>query len=1594
MPDETPEITGEDIVRLHNSNRARTSMAVTAAISDSPDDAARAMELSRSSGVDGNIIYNDLDEFEKNFKAQMDGAIVRNNPHLEAFVRSNPMVPKLINDDYGTLDSLSSKLKLLDLPMKVLRAPEAIGKMMWPDDPLVRFKEIDTTKDISTEDMHNHPLLSAIEASGQSIFQTLGAIQNTVADAVTNLTGVRDVGAMVQSAGMTGRAHDHLGPAIGEHNAKLIRDLDQASVNMWLRNDRKPPTGVLPDYDAYLLDRNAKDIDALGEVISDAQQSTLRERNADLLASYVRQHSDADVGISVEGVAALYGDKVPLPDDGILGWVPNLAEQLEAAKRSGDDIHVPLGDLAAKMEPEVFKALADDIRVRPDGITKREADLTKEAVQPPPIRLPEAVPATRAAYGLEPLLSVGDRAIKMEKREAISQDTADFRGGAIPADQWRLLDEQGNKIGHLELTPAGKDLMVDMVMGLNGLGPRDFGPALMRSLLRQIKENYPEAERVGGYRISGAREKAGTEGVAWIKVDKLDNVDYNQFREVLEGGQWEAYSDKIKAYVKPDFARAEEDRQLVDIVGQELDRIVPKKVAVEGVESIRAKGVEGQWAGEALGGIGGAYIRYRDAYPIILYAVDSENALSAARHEAIHQLRSYGFFKEGEWETLEAQALAGGWLSKYSIDRRYPDANPSLNLEESIAEAYQDWANGAKAPTPEVHGLFERMKAFFTAIKDQISALLGKDATWEDIFQKVDTGEVGAREGKPLDPRAFDEKLSVPEEPSRVFERANALGMSVERFKAYDKNMQERHAADVESATKRISQAQARTQTKQWKADRAEMRAQVAEDINLRPDIAADNYSADGILYGNKVERVKLGTDFLTEAQRAALPRDYYNKAGAAPDDLAGLFGFPDGATLISHLSGLSEIRRQSGMRPIEFKRRVIDIETDRQMRQKYGVLDENIMDAVKEQVASETQLNMLHEETLYYGMQAKQVPLDQATIKARVAEEFETYPVSAVNSDAFLRITKRAGDALEMSLLKKDPEGAFRAKQQQYYSTLLAKHAIEFEMQVEKFEKLAGRLSKREVKAVDPAALDFIHGLLADAGIPVKRSLDEILASKGYYGKETGESTLPKYVEARAREGWDPAVSEAIQDGQVKQLDAMNVAEMRDFMDAITSLNHIGRKVRNIEIAGEKKDWQEFRQGVIDNIRMLPLRTDASLGKEGKGRYIYAFDAQLTRMEELVKDLDLRKELGPLYQAVIVPMMHSKAFDFDLKTDLAQHFRDVRGSFDHKWRKSLNDTINQDIIVDPRTGLVGERAPYDMTRETLIQVMLNWGSRSNIGKYVQGAAMAKFGRRLTKDEFPLYEAQIKGLIDKHATAADWDFVKQMWKPFEGWREKMDDVSRSTSGVVPKMVERAAFDTPHGTIEGGYWPVHYDRIRSDIGVIEDRRPTDDGVFGNNYFRAATAKGHLKERTGYVDFVDISTSLEQAAGTMQQTMHDIAYRDALIQAGRVFYDKGIRAAIRNHYGPEYEAQLVPWLRRVANQYSEDPSTGAMNDALRRTRINLVGHVLPLNLKVILSPDIGVPDPVACASPVSNRNANLKFAMEKSDEIRHLVFNMDP
>src|SRR5258706_2427785 len=151
--------------------------------------------------------------------------------------------------------------------------------------------------------------------------------------------------------------------------------------------------------------------------------------------------------------------------------------------------------------------------------------------------------------------------------------------------------------------------------------------------------------------------------------------------------------------------------------------------------------------------------------PWIVVALDAADALGVARHEAVHYLKQFGFFSEKEWFNLTRAARDNDWIKKFRIDERSPDLDMPSKLEEAIAEGYRNWARGEEVPS-HLHPIFERLKELFESLKSQLKELLGREPTWEELFQKMDTGEVGARKprGHPggafLEPSAMDEQAA------------------------------------------------------------------------------------------------------------------------------------------------------------------------------------------------------------------------------------------------------------------------------------------------------------------------------------------------------------------------------------------------------------------------------------------------------------------------------------------------------------------------------------------------------------------------------------------------------------------------------------------------------------------------------------------------------------------------------------------------------------------------------------------------------------------------------------------------------------------
>ena len=130
---------------------------------------------------------------------------------------------------------------------------------------------------------------------------------------------------------------------------------------------------------------------------------------------------------------------------------------------------------------------------------------------------------------------------------------------------------------------------------------------------------------------------------------------------------------------------------------------------------------------------------------IIAWGMSSPDALHTVSHEAIHYLRRAGFLRPEEWQVLERTAHKQGWGER--TDARYPDLDLERRTEEAIAERYADWSRGLRSNLPGPVGrIFNRLNLLRQQIGMIARRVLGKDATAEDVFARVESGEVGRRE--------------------------------------------------------------------------------------------------------------------------------------------------------------------------------------------------------------------------------------------------------------------------------------------------------------------------------------------------------------------------------------------------------------------------------------------------------------------------------------------------------------------------------------------------------------------------------------------------------------------------------------------------------------------------------------------------------------------------------------------------------------------------------------------------------------------------------------------------------------------------------
>lgn len=1584
------------------------------AIDDDPEQASRALKLEEASGVNASVIHADVEGFDRQFKSQLTSQIIQKNSHLQDYINSHPMAAKVSSDDWAQLDVVSEHLKPFgDLTMEGSlknfaegfskgAGPEGIGKWLREQPGGAEFAQ-------------KYPYSAAAwYALGAPIEVPLrlfsGGIQGgaeAVSGWVAGLADVAGVGdqdlkekvkeSIITTADMyfTGRmsGNIHPTPGVGQvknHNESLHRAVIQAytknldeieqAIAPYVDASEPIPVGLHPAIDKIKVEQSKLDIKALDNAFKEMQKTTTLERSPEMAKLFAEIKDKTQIGIKSDAIQELYGDKPPSLDDGILGWLPDIASRLEEAKATGGDIEISLADALTKISPEVYDELHDHIRIRPGGLTveegkelgKREEPtkvLAQEGEEPPPP--PSIVDQVRTQAALDPTFGPPQQ---LKLRKAKFKDNL----AENASHTFAITDEKGRSVGQLFLAEQkeGKDLYVEWIGAhpMFGEGMWAFSHSLIRQLGRQLKEEFPNAEWLVGDRVSGIRGESGKPGMVRIPLKALrdepfglDSVEgSDHFKELQDffGGQWNKINDTISS-LEPTDVWKKNEQTIIDNVNKVLNRVIPKGVEHAPSRAVALRGRQ----------VHGLYAQFEDALPLLLWSLKGRNErlgkvdpLHTAKHEAMHHLIEEGFYTPKEVEILEDAAVNNGWIEKHGIESRYGGEKLQLKIREAISEEFGEWERNPKSDHP-VAKLFQKLKDLLDQIRLAVKEVLGFEPTWKDLFSAAERGEIGSRPEITGERKGVLAQEKQPELPSLtrqedldLFAKARDIGMNAKQYQRYQDLIARRNAEDIEAQLKRALKIEEKKQTKEWKENETKTRDEVQSDIEQRPDIGVARFFGDGMLYGEKLDkRPKLNSERLTKEQKDGLPETWIADQGIDLDDVAGLFGYQSGSALVDKL--IEQTKAREGKNVNKFVESEVEKETARQMEKQFGDLDQNILQEAKDHVLSTTQMDLLHEETVALGMRAgSEMPFAKKDISSWVETEFAKANAEGVKSSKYLDSAGRAGRLAELALLEDNPAEAFRQKQRQYFSTLLAKEARKFEKEQARFDRQMKRFSKREVSGVEQEFTNFIHSLMVQAEIPVRRTVEDI----AHEIEKTGYSSFEGFVADKSGAGWELDAPDSILSGDIKSLEKMSVGEFREFRDVVNSLAHIGREVNKIEVGGKKRDFADWKKGLLDNLTELPSRN-----KEKQRNILFGFDAEMTRVEEIVKDLDRRRELGPLYNGLIRPMMEAKHKEFQLQEKLVKQLTGLREG-NKEWRATLNESIPQDFFIDPDTNL-----PFDLSREQLINIALNFGNKSNTEKFTQGW----FG----KDGAKVGERQFLDLFAKHLAETDYDFMQKLSGIFTEWREDADNMYRNLSGIAPKWL-----DIPS---DGWYYPVMYDRYYSDINATIEKTDTN-ALLGKNYFRATTANGYINTRTGYVGRIEFQNPLDQLATRMQQVMHDISYRTAVMQASKIIYDKEIQAAIRKHYGSEYEAQLDPWLRAIANHYNiNEKEISQTNAMLRRLRMNLVVNALGISLKQLGTPDVGVLTPKTLWRAGKFLDDDTKIALEKSKEIPHTMKVMD-
>jgi GNAT superfamily N-acetyltransferase len=606
---------------------------------------------------------------------------------------------------------------------------------------------------------------------------------------------------------------------------------------------------------------------------------------------------------------------------------------------------------------------------------------------------------------------------------------------------------------------------------------------------------------------------------------------------------------------------------------------------------------------------------------------------------------------------------------------------------------------------------------------------------------------------------------------------------------------------------------------------------------------------------------------------------------GIHPDVIADQFGFQSGDEMIRWL--------------LEAKDMVTAIEdrTDQIMLERHGDLtskeaiekaaDEAIHNRMRAKVLA-TEANALSKTLGARGITAKAARIFAERILAGMRIiDIKPAHFAAEEAKAAARFERalKKGNSTKTENQKVNVNDLALEKRNQLVNNIATRLAYDAEAEIEKAVKHFKQLQK-------PGSQKAMRGeYLEQLNILLERF--ELRGAGNTKKAIKKADTLPKFadwLQAKAEELGAPTpdmVAFVLDGGVRKPYRDMTLEEFRGLVDAVKQLEHLARREQKqyMEIRG--MEFEQEKNAILDRLRQFhPEAFDADGKPKGQAPdFVPSLKAKLgDNADSMLGEFLGNETIINILEGGELGLLHESFFK---RISDRSNWRTTRleGVF-----KKLEPLFDQYSIMEKRAFSmkdIGGEIGIPITREKALGVALLVGNAE--------------GRERVRN-YGWTDEQIIKIIDllderdKRLAEGIWDlFDNDLWPDLKALNER-------TAGKAPPKVEATPFTNRLGTWPGGYMRLKYDTDLDERAYKFDVEQSLSDLRNGMGMTGKTPQGTSQERKKVVLMrprLDFGVFVE----TVTETVHDIAYREAVSDVIRLLNDKEIQAAIKQSAGVE-------------------------------------------------------------------------------------------